>query len=175
MLTNILKILEPLTPKTFDENEIFVLSIVVLCVCILVLVHHLEPHLLQTEIIALFVFNILLGTIGDRILAEPPLDLYDTLDYGHGEFFDSILQIVVYPIPIILFIHFYRKWKPNKIVYILLYGFFLVGLEWISAEYFDVFQFKTWKTSYSYVFYCCVLTVNLIFAGQIKKYLSRGI
>ncbi|WP_282138897.1 hypothetical protein [Rossellomorea aquimaris] len=108
-------------------------------------------------------------------MAEPPLDLYDTLDYGHGEFFDSILQIVVYPIPIILFIHFYRKWKPNKIVYILLYGFFLVGLEWISAEYFDVFQFKTWKTSYSYVFYCCVLTVNLIFAGQIKKYLSRGI
>jgi hypothetical protein len=175
LLTNILKILEPLTPKTFDKNEIFVLFIVVLCVCILVLVHHLEPHLLQTEIIALFVFNLLFATIGDRILAEPPLDFYDTLDYGHGELFDSILQIVVYPIPIILFIHFYRKCKPNKIVYILLYAFFLVVLEWISKKYFDVFQFKTWKTSYSYLFYCFTLTVNLIFAEQIKKYLSRGI
>ncbi|TMU85890.1 hypothetical protein FGG79_11900 [Bacillus sp. BHET2] len=172
-MTKISKILEPLTPKTFDKNEIFVLVIVVLCVCILVLVHHLEPHLLQTEIIALFVFNILFGTIGDRLLAEPPFDFYNTLDYGHGEFFDSILQIVVYPIPIILFIHFYRKWKPNKIVYILLYALLLAGLEWISAKYFDVFQFNTWNISYSYVFYCFVLIANLIFVEQMKSRLIK--
>jgi hypothetical protein len=173
-LTKITKILEPLTPKTFDKNEVFVLVIVVLCVGIFVLIRSLEPQLLQTEIIALVVFNLLFATIGDRMLAEPPLDFYDTLDYGHGEFFDSILQIVVYPIPIILFIHIYRKCKPNKIVYIFVYAFILVGLEWISAKYFDVFQYKSWKISYSYGFYCFALTVNLIFSEQVKKYLNRS-
>ncbi|MFP3360525.1 hypothetical protein R0K17_24740, partial [Planococcus sp. SIMBA_143] len=79
-MNNILNLLEPLLPKTFDQNEIFVLLIMVLCICSFVIVHHLDPQLLQTEIIALFVFNILFSTVGDRMLAEPPLDLYDTLD-----------------------------------------------------------------------------------------------
>jgi hypothetical protein len=173
-LNKLTKILEPLTPKTFDKNELFVLAIVVVCVGVFILIRSLEPQLLQTEIIALVVFNLVFATTGDRMLAEPPLDFYDTLDYGHGELFDAILQIVVYPIPIVLFIHIYRKCKPNKIFYILVYAFFLAVLEWVSAEYFDVFHYKAWKISYSYGFYCFALTVNLIFTEQLKKYLSRS-
>ncbi|MDX8344933.1 hypothetical protein [Rossellomorea sp. YZS02] len=172
-MNNILNLLEPLLPKTFDQNEIFVLLIMVLCICIFVIVHHLDPQLLQTKIIALFVFNILFSTVGDRMLAEPPLDLYDTLDYGHGELFDSVLQILVYPIPVILYIHFYQKYNPNKIVSIVLYAFVLVLLEWTSEKFFNVFQYKEWKIVYSYGFYCFVLALNLLFAGLIKRLIGR--
>jgi hypothetical protein len=86
LLTKLTKILEPLTPKTFDKNELFVLAIVVVCVGVFILIRSLEPQLLQTEIIALVVFNLVFATTGDRMLAEPPLDFYDTLDMVMGNY-----------------------------------------------------------------------------------------
>jgi hypothetical protein len=171
-LTEITKILEPLTPKVFDKNELYVFGIIILCWCTLIVIHRLEPLLLRTEIIALYVFNVWFATVGDRILAEPPVDYYDTLDYPHGELFDSILQIGVYPVPIVIFFHFYQKYKPGKAAYVLIYALILVMLEWISKNFFDVFHFKEWTSYYSYVFYCFALSVNLIFFGLIKIYLK---
>lgn len=171
-MTEILKILEPLTPKTFDKNELFVIGILILCWCILIVVHRFEPLLLRSEIISLYVFNMWFATVGDRILAEPPLDYYDTLDYPHGELFDSILQVGVYPVPIVLFFYFYRKYKPNKVAFVFVYALILVILEWISEDSFNVFQFKEWNAINSYVFYCFALTFNMIFFGQVKKYLK---
>lgn len=170
-MTNLLKIMEPLLPKTFDQNEIFVITITLLTWTIFILLQLRGMSLLKTEIIALFVFNWLFSTVGDRILAEPPIDFYDTLDYGHGELFDSILQIFVYPIPIILFVHFYQKHKPNKIIFILACSLILIALEWSSQKYFNVFQYKEWKIVYSFIFYCFAVMSNLIFVKRIQRFI----
>ncbi|MBM6617872.1 hypothetical protein [Bacillus suaedaesalsae] len=171
---NVSIILGPLTPKDFDENELFVIAIIFITWFILFFIHRKDPVLLKTEIVALFVFNMLFATVGDRIFAEPPLDFYDTLDYAHGEFFDSILQILVYPLPVITFIHFYQKFKLNNIIFILLCAFILMGLEWISAEYFNLFQFKKWENYYSYLFYCFAMVVNILYFKWIGRLIKEA-
>lgn len=168
-MNNVLKILEPSLPKSFDKNEIFVIVITLFVWGMLFLIFSRERFLLRTEVIALFVFNAWLATVGDRVFAEPPLDFYDTLDHAHGEFFDSVLQVLVYPIPVIVSIHFYRKCKPNNLFYILLWAGILCTLEWTSETFFDLFQYKEWKIWYSFIFYVFAISVNLIFVNKVKK------
>ncbi|SES66374.1 hypothetical protein SAMN05216389_101306 [Oceanobacillus limi] len=168
-MTTFLYLLEPLTPKSFDKNELYTLVIIVVVWVLFIILHKKERLLSQTEIIALYVFNVWFATVGDRMLAEPPLDFYDTLDYAHGELFDSILQVVVYPVPIIIAIHLFRKLKPNRIWFMLISASILSGLEWISETFFDVFQFKNWRTMYSFVFYFFVIRINLSYIHKIQE------
>lgn len=168
-MNNILSLLRPLTPKTFDLNEYFIITITLLVCGIFFLLHNKDRLLLHTEIIAIIIFNVLFATVGDRILAEPPLDFYDTVDYAHGEFFDSILQIFVYPIPILISIHFYRKLKPNKVFYVILWAGILSVLEWISERFFNVFQYNKWNILLSFCFYLFVMIVNLSLSNKIHK------
>ncbi|WP_026581409.1 CBO0543 family protein [Bacillus sp. J33] len=135
------------------------------------LLYSRKQFLLQSEVIAIYVFNAWFGTVGDSLFAGPPLDFYDTLDYAHGEFFDSVLQVFVYPIPIIVSIFFYRKYNPNNLFYIVLWAGILCTLEWASETFFNLFQYKEWKLWYSFVFYMFVISVNLIFANKVKKLL----
>ncbi|SFB21783.1 MULTISPECIES: hypothetical protein [unclassified Bacillus (in: firmicutes)] len=168
-MNNILSLLRPLSPKTFDVNEYFVITIMLLVWGIFFLLHKKERLLLHTEIIAIITFNVFFATVGDRILAEPPLDFYDTVDYAHGEFFDSILQVLVYPIPILISIHFYRKFKPNKVVYVILWAGILSVLEWISERFFNVFQYNHWHILLSFCFYLFAIFVNLSLSNKINK------
>lgn len=172
-LNDLFQLLEPVTLKYFDKNEIFTLTIILIVWGIGIYLYKRERILSQTEIIALFVFNVLFGTVGDRILAEPPLDFYDTLDYPHGEIFDSILQIFVYPMPIIISIYFYRKFKPNKWFYIVLWASILATLEWISETFFDLYQYNGWTIYYSFVFYGFVMLLNLIFIKKVENLIER--
>ncbi|WP_019153738.1 CBO0543 family protein [Robertmurraya massiliosenegalensis] len=160
-MSKIMDLLEPLAPKNFDKNELFVLSILVLVWTLLYLLQKSERVLLKSEVIALLVFNAWFGTLGDRLLAEKPLDLYDTLDYPYGEFFDSVLQVGVYPVPVVIAIYFYRKHQMNKWLTIFIWALILTYLEWVSNKYFDVFHFKKWMTFYSFFFYAFAVKLNI--------------
>lgn len=172
-MTKLIQLLAPLTPKTFDKNEVYVLVIMVFVWALFSILHKKDPKLLLTEIVCLYVFNLLFATVGDRILAEPPFDFYDTLDYNHGELFDSILQLFVYPVPILIAIHFYRKFKLSLLLYTFFCACFLVGLEWISVNYFNLFQYKEWKTSYSFLFYIFAVFANLLLSNSLKKVIEK--
>jgi hypothetical protein len=169
----IVDLLEPMTPKTFDKNEVYIFFIILLVWILFSIIHKKEERLLLTEIVCLYVFNVLFATVGDRILAEPPLDFYDTLDYAHGEFFDIVLQLGVYPVPILIAVHFYRKYKPNIIIYTLLWACILAGLEWLSLHFFNLFQYKEWRTWYSFLFYNFATLVNLILSKWLKKIIEN--
>lgn len=172
-MTKWIDLLEPLTPKTFDKNEVYVLVIIVFVWVLFSIVHKKDPKLLLTEIVCIYVFNLLFATVGDRILAEPPLDLYDTLDYNYGEFFDSALQLFVYPVPILIGIHFYRKTKLSLMLYTIFCAGVLAGLEWISVHYFNLFQYKEWKTWYSFLFYYLAVWTNIQLSNLLKKVIEK--
>ncbi|MGG0719926.1 hypothetical protein ABE096_20455 [Robertmurraya massiliosenegalensis] len=169
-MSKIMDLLEPLAPRNFDKNEFFVLAILALVWTFLYLLQKSERVLLKREIIALLVFNSWFGTVGDRLLAEKPLDLYDTLDYPYGEFFDSVLQVGVYPVPIVISFYFYRKYQMNNWVTILLWALILTFLEWVSHKYFDVYHFKNWTTVYSFIFYAFAMIINV---ALFNKVISR--
>jgi hypothetical protein len=168
-LSNLFELLGPLIPKHFDKNELYVIGILLLVWGLFYAFHKRERILSKTEIISILVFNQLFATVGDRLLAEPPLDFYDTLDYAHGEFFDSLLQVAVYPVPILIFIHFYYKYKPRKVCFLILCAVILSFLEWVSVTFFNLYQYKEWNTVYSFIFYLFAMTVNLYFSHLINK------
>lgn len=160
-------LLDPILPAQFDKNEIYVIAILFLVWLSFWVIHKRAPLLSKTEIISIYVFNILFSTIGDRVLAEPPLDFYDTLDRGYGELFDSILQLFVYPLPIIIAIHFYCKYKPKLWFYILGWACLLAICEWVSVKFFNLFQYHNWTTWYSFMFYCFAIYVNIFYHKKI--------
>ncbi len=168
-----LELLEPMTPETFDKNEVYVIAIMLFIWMLFFIIHKKQRRLLLTEIVCIYIFNVLFATVGDRILAEPPLDFYDTLDYGHGEFFDIILQLCVYPLPILILIHYYRKYKPSIVIYTLLCACILSGLEWISVHYFNLFQYKEWNTRYSFIFYNFAVLTNILLSNLLKIFIAN--
>lgn len=172
-MNNIIHLLKPILPEQFDKNEFYVLAITIIVGISFFVLHKRFQLLLKTEMICLYVFNLLFAQVGDRILAEPPLDFYNTLDRDYGELFDSILQVFVYPFPIMIAVQIFWKFKPNSLIYILLCAFILSMFEWISVRIFDVFQYNNWSTWYSFGFYCMAVLVNLIFYKKIHKIIKE--
>lgn len=172
-MNNLIHLIKPILPEQFDKNEFFVLTITLIVWISYFIFHKRFQLLLKTEMICLYVFNLLFAQIGDRLLAEPPLDFYNTLDRDYGELFDSVLQIFVYPFPIMIAVQIFYKFKPNSLIYILLCAFILSMFEWVSVKFFDVFQYNNWSTWFSFGFYCFAVLVNLIFYKKIHKIIQE--
>jgi hypothetical protein len=167
-------IFAPLMPGKFDENEIFSLCISIVVLALLYLIHQKYKELLWTEFIALYIFNLLLITLVESTLAEPPIDFYDTLDFPHAELFDIVLQVIVYPVQMIILIYFYPLKRVNFLFFVLTSAIILTGLELISLQ-FNLFQFKKWNSGFSFLFYCLAVGLNLFFFSRFRKVISRRI
>lgn len=108
---------------------------------------------------------------GDSLFAEPPFDFYDTVDKAHGELFDIILQAGVYPTTIIIGLQLYALLKPNSVVFIIAFASLLTTLEWVSVEWFNLFQYKEWKLFHSFIFYTCIMIFNTVYFHKVHHYL----
>jgi hypothetical protein len=175
LLESVYEILEPMLPKKFDENEVFTLLITIFVLMFFFYLQKKKTVLLKTEVIALLLFNMLYATVGDYFLAMDPYDFYDTVDHDSGEIMDVLLHNFVYPLQLLILMHFYAKFKPNIFLYILLGAGILFTLEWISVTFFHLYLFKKWKFIYSLIFYIFVLTFNVFFYNKFHSYIQNQI
>ncbi|UJF35685.1 hypothetical protein [Paenibacillus hexagrammi] len=165
--------IKPLLPVRFDTNEIYTIVIFLLMASLLKLIpRRMEPSMFYF----LYTFNIYLTVMGDYFLAGNPLNLYDTLDRNSGELFDFILHLFVYPMTMLIVLSIYSNGYPSYFkkwgtaVFIVLSSLFLVGLEWISAEYFDLYTYYNWKFWYSYMVYLITVSLNISVFILLRNY-----
>ncbi|MFE7062688.1 hypothetical protein ACFVAD_11100 [Sutcliffiella sp. NPDC057660] len=161
-------IMDPILPKQFDANEIYTIVITIFVLSLLFYLLKRERQLSAVEVFSVYLFNLFLTTTLESLFAEPPLDMYDTIDYAHAEIFDVVLQTLVYPPPIVIAFYFYSKYKPNWLIYTLCWGMILTTLELISLQ-FNLFQFKNWTSLYSFFFYIFIMALNILFFTKVRS------
>ncbi|WP_408009021.1 hypothetical protein ACJROX_01365 [Pseudalkalibacillus sp. A8] len=93
-----MNVLQPLLPVKFDENEIYTITITMIVFILFIYLHKRPKQLMTSEVILFYFINWFIGSVVESILAEPPLDLYDTVDKPHAELMDIILQGWTYPL-----------------------------------------------------------------------------
>ncbi|MEW9054002.1 MAG: CBO0543 family protein [Neobacillus sp.] len=169
------EILTPILPKKFDENEWFTIFATILVFWLFFFLHKRSRVLMKTEIIAILLFNLLYTTVGDYFLAMEPYDFYDTVDRNSAELMDVLLQNIVYPFTLLIFMNYYAKNKPNSLLFILVGSGILFGLEWVGMKFFNLYTFKTWKSWYSLVFYIPVMYLNVIYYQKFHRYIHQQI
>ncbi|MGM0835288.1 MAG: hypothetical protein ACQEV7_03960 [Bacillota bacterium] len=161
-------IMDPILPKQFDANEIYTIVITIFVLSLLFFLLKRERQLSAVEVFTVYLFNLFLTTTLESLFAEPPMDMYDTIDYAHAEIFDVVLQTLVYPPPIVIAIYLYSKYKPNWLFYTLCWGNILTCLEFISLQ-FNLFQFKNWTSLYSFFFYLIIMALNILFFTKVRS------
>ncbi|WP_246941648.1 hypothetical protein [Bacillus pinisoli] len=167
------KVIKPILPKKFDENEWFTIFITLLVIACVYYITMKSRALLWSQIICVYLLNLQLTTLGDYFLAMPPYDFYDTIDLNSGELFDIFLQNIVYPGTILCFIHFYKKNSSNKVVFILLSALTLFVLEVIAVYIFHLYTYNNWKLYYSFFFYLLVMIINLLYYEKLTKFIEK--
>ncbi|MEK3885093.1 CBO0543 family protein [Paenibacillus sp. PL2-23] len=167
------ELMKPMLPAPFDGNEYFTIASTLIVLAVFFYVHRRKPALLQTEIVAILLFNLLYATIGDYFLAMKPYDFYNTVDHDSGELMDLLLQNVVYPFTLLIMMHVYASLQPRRRLFIPICTAVLVLLEWIGEEYFQLYTYKSWKLWYSAVFYIFVLIVNVLFFIRFRHTIHR--
>lgn len=166
-------VMEPILPKKFDENEVYTIIITILVLSVMVYLQKRQRELSKLELVSVYLFNLLLTTTFESLLADHPIDLYDTVDYAHAEIFDVILQTFVYPPTIVIAMYFYSKYQPKNVFYIFLWGTILTILEWISLQ-FNLFQFKEWTLYFSFLFYVFIMFINVHFFHKVRSYIKQS-
>ncbi|MBM6616678.1 CBO0543 family protein [Bacillus suaedaesalsae] len=164
--------IKPMLPKKFDENEWFVIVVTIIVLTGIYYITMKNRHLLWTELISIFLFNLQLATLGDYFLAMPPYDFYDTVDRNSGELMDIFLQNIIYPGTVLFLMSFYNKKTTNKVLFILVSAAILGILEWIGIHLFHLFKYNTWKFYYSVAFYLLVMSLNVLFFDKLRKFLN---
>ncbi|MFE8699880.1 CBO0543 family protein [Cytobacillus sp. FJAT-54145] len=144
-------------------------------ILILFAIHYVirkNRKLLWSQIICIFLLNLQMTTIGDYFLAMPPYDFYDTVDRNSGELMDIFLQNIVYPGTVLFLMDRYKRYRPSKVVFIIVSALILTVLEGISVNFFHLFTYKGWKIYYSFFFYVFTMTVNVLFYEKITCFIE---
>lgn len=165
------KAIKPILPSKFDENELFSILITIIVLIFIYYITVKKRELSYLEMICIALLNLQMTTVGDYFLAMPPYDFYDTVDKNSGELTDLFLQNIVYPGVLLVFMHYYKKLIPSKLLFILMGTFFLTILESISVYFFNLFKYKTWTIYYSMLFYLIVMVLNVVFFEKVSTYL----
>ncbi|WEA47116.1 hypothetical protein [Priestia aryabhattai] len=158
-------------PKQFDENEWFIITVVLLSSVLFKLPKRLPTVI---TILILFLSMAIPKIIDHSIAAAWPYNLYDLTDSRKFELFDVILDGVYCPFGY-LCIYFYDKFHPKgfKIVlYILSWTVFAVFFEYIAVKL-HVFNYRGWKLIYSFPTYMVVISLFLLFYKFVTYYYKR--
>ncbi|SFB19568.1 MULTISPECIES: hypothetical protein [unclassified Bacillus (in: firmicutes)] len=169
----LLKIYEPISPKHFDKNEWWIISLFFFIGFIVFYLHKKSRLVTTSELLLIFFLNIYLASLGDYILAMDPVDLYDTVDLNSGELFDIPLHMIIYPGTIYIALHFYLLIRPKKSYYIVFWALLLTFLDWISTHFFHLYTYKGWNLRYSFLVYLVIMTVNLLLLTRVRKSFSK--
>jgi hypothetical protein len=91
------------------------------------------------------------------------------------ELMDIFLQNIVYPGTVLFMMNYYKKLKPNKLVFIFVSVGVLTGLEAIGVYFFHLFTYKTWELYFSIIFYFFVMISNVFFFEKLKTLINNRI
>lgn len=159
-------------PKKMDENEIF---IIILLVFVWILVFAIQRHLSALEIFLIWTLNVYLVFTADMSLAVPPVELYDTMDRLEHEIFDFIMFFFGY-FPFAYFAMNYFKprafSKKQIVLFIIVCALLTTILEWVAVVL-NVFTFNGWKSYMSFLVYIVVYSLNLLLLLYIKSKRSK--
>lgn len=156
-------------PKSFDENEIFVLFVAMgLFLFFIILPKRFPLHLF----ILLFLINSYIGRTVDTSLAIRPFNIYDSFDGNTHEILDEITYSIVYPIYGYLFYYFYDKYYmiPSWI-HLIVWAASSTLFEWISTR-FNVFQYHNQHILYSFFVYLLVFMFHILFFRWVTNQLK---
>lgn len=135
-------------PESFDQNEWFVLILLIVMYSVLFLKRNKFPLSIT---ILILLFSAAIARIFDHVLAGPPVDLYDLMDTANFDLFDFLSYLLYGPFAI-LFLRFYEKLNIcglYTLLFLLIWAVFSVLFEWITVL-FNVFTFNEWKHLYSF-------------------------
>ncbi|WP_052737616.1 hypothetical protein [Bacillus sp. SA1-12] len=153
-------------PKSFDENEIFLLVIAfALLIYSILLPKRFPIHVF----LVLFISNSFIGRTVDMAIAIPPIDLYSSLDSNTHELFDEIIYSVIYPLYGYLFYYFYDKYDHLPTwASIITWSIQSCFLEWISTMI-NIFQYNKWHIIFSFFVYLFVFSFHSFFFKWVTK------
>jgi len=154
-------------PKDFDQNEWFVILWLIITIFVVLILPKRFPRSIMTLI---FIFSSTEARLFDHILSFPKLDLYDVMDGPTFELFDLLVYVLYAPFGY-FFIYFYDRLDVRGcwiVFYIIICSIGGTVYEWI-AEYFHVFTYKGWHTSYSFTIYLITQSTTLLFYKYIKS------
>jgi hypothetical protein len=156
-----------LLPKSFDENEIYILCIGLFMLSLFALLPKCFPPMVT---ICIYLYNLFLVTFVDHVLAGPPLDKYDIMDNPKFEVFDIWIYFLIYTISGYFFLCLYdriRRSLIRSIFYIITAAVITICLEWISLH-FNVFKYKEWSLTFSFFSYIFLYSSNVCFLFMIN-------
>lgn len=166
------KVIHPILPEKFDENEWFVIAVTII-ICLAVFYVFKQKTFLVTEIVCILLFNLQLTTFGDYFLAMPPYDFYDTVDRPSGEIADIALHYIIYPGTLLFLMHSFKSRKPEVFLFIVSCALLLTALEALSVYIFHLIHYKGWEIYYSSVFYLFIMSFNVIFFQKLSSFINR--
>ncbi|AIE60183.1 hypothetical protein [Bacillus methanolicus] len=154
-------------PKSFDENEWFVLITLFIMIAFTLYLPRRFPISLT---ILICLFAIFIANLSDHLFATSITNFYNIMDSRKYELFDYLLYLLYAPF-VYLFVYQFEKWNL-KGYYILLFliGWSIVGtvFEWVS-HLFKVFHYKEWKIWYSLTAYLITQPLTLLFFTFLKN------
>ncbi len=159
-------------PEKFDENEIFV---IILLVFVWILLFVIPRHLSALEIFLIWTLNVYFVFTADMSLAVPPAELYETMDLPEHEIFDFLIFFFGY-FPFAYFAINYFKPRAfsvkQTVLFIIVCALLTTMLEWIALKL-NVFTFTGWKIYLSFFVYIIVYSLNVLLFLYIKRNLSQ--
>lgn len=161
----------PILPKHFDENEWFIIAVILLSIILFKL-----PKRFPTSItILILLLSVAIPKIIDHsIAAISPYDFYRLNDSEKFEVFDLMLDGVYLPFGY-LCVYFYDILLPKGfqvVLYIIVWAIFAVIFEYINVKV-HLFTYHGWKLSYSFPTYITVISLFLSFYACIHYYYKK--
>jgi hypothetical protein len=154
-------------PIEFDENEWFVIIVIVLLVSLFIFTRKILPFAM---IVAILVYFATIGKWTDYVIGIK-LQRYLALDTFKQDLFDWLSLEIAYPLVGYFFVYFLIRWKIKGIItllYIVVWSILLTFSEWISSL-FHVFIYFRWNLIYSFVIYFFVLSLGFLYLKLIQR------
>lgn len=158
-------------PKHFDENEWFIIIILLLSLILFKLPKRFPASI---TILILLLSVAIPKVIDHSIAAISPYDFYRLNDSEKFEVFDLLLDGVYLPFGY-LCVYFYDILLPKGfqiVFYILVWAIFAVFFEYINVKL-GLFTYHGWKLIYSFPTYITVISIFLSFYECIHYYYEK--
>ncbi|MRH43896.1 hypothetical protein GH741_14735 [Aquibacillus halophilus] len=154
-------------PEQFDQNELFVLTSLLIFYSLLFWLPNRFPLSL---IILMMISSATVARLTDHLLSGSKMNLYSIMDLDKYELFDFFTYLLYAPFGYFL-VYGYDKFKLQGIsvlLYILVWALGATAFGEISLL-FGVFKYKEWEASYSFTYYFIMISLMLLVYRFFKR------
>ncbi|MFS0674513.1 hypothetical protein [Ornithinibacillus sp. 179-J 7C1 HS] len=156
-----------LLPVHFDENEWFVIIVLISLIIGFIVFRIVLPSVIT---VAILIYFASIGKWTDYVIGIK-FKQYLALDTFKQDLYDWLCLGIAYPLVGYFFVYFMVRWKLKGIftvIYILVWSIMLAFSEWV-ASLFHVFIYIGWNLMYSFIVYLSVLTLCFCYLKFIQR------